>query len=322
MTPAVPQLPGLDPRWSRFVTVPGAGEDPPARWHLLDNTPDLGTEVHGTLLAVHGNPTWSYLWRSLLPAAADAGWRVVAVDQLGMGWSQRDGRMRRLADRVADLGALTDALGLSGPVVTVGHDWGGVVSLGWAVEHPDLLAGVVLTNTAVHHDDASAIPALLRLAGHPSVHGWATNATRTFLRATLALARPPLPPEVRAAYLAPYAEDRDAVAEFVADIPAHPGHPSRPALDAIAAGTARLDVPALVLWGPRDPVFQGRYLEDLLRRLPHADVHRFEEAGHLLPEDADVAGTVVRWLRTRLAPAEGPVRAESPLRAESSVPAE
>src|SRR5690606_23261984 len=132
------------------------------------------------------------------------------------------------------------------------------------------------------------------------------------------IARPPLPREVRAAYLAPYAEDRDAVAEFVADIPAHPGHPSRPALDAIAAGTARLDVPALVLWGPRDPVFQGRYLEDLLRRLPHADVHRFEEAGHLLPEDADVAGTVVRWLRTRLAPAEGPVRAESPLRAESS----
>ncbi|WP_324653466.1 alpha/beta fold hydrolase [Georgenia sp. H159] len=296
--PALPDLPGLDPRWSRYVTVPGTGEDPPVTWHLLDNAPDV-PDARGTLLAVHGNPTWSYLWRSLLPAAVEAGWRVVAVDQLGMGYSQRDGRFRRLAERVADLGALTDELGLTGPVVTVGHDWGGVVSLGWAVEHPGLLAGVVLTNTAVHHDDGGAIPALLRLAGHPSVHGWATNGTRTFLRATLALAHPPLSREVRAAYLAPYDEDRRAVAEFVADIPAEPDHPSRPTLEAIADGVTRLTVPALVLWGPRDPVFQGRYLEDLLRRLPHADVHRFEGAGHLLPEDVDVAGTVVRWLHTR-----------------------
>src|SRR5690606_38344416 len=151
----------------------------------------------------------------------------------------------------------------------------------------------------------------------------------------LALAHPPLSREVRAAYLAPYDEDRRAVADFVADIPADPSHPSRPALDAIADGLARLDVPALVpggprdpvflrrhaegrlrrlpraavpdgvarvevpalvLWGPRDPVFQRRYLEDLLRRLPHADVHRFEGAGHLLAEDVDVAGTVTRWL--------------------------
>ncbi|PYF99190.1 Acyl-CoA synthetase (AMP-forming)/AMP-acid ligase II [Georgenia satyanarayanai] len=317
----LPDLPGLDRRWSRRVTVPGTGEDPPVTWHLLDNAPDLTGEVRGTLLAVHGNPTWSYLWRSLLPAAAAAGWRVVAVDQLGMGFSQRDGRFRRLADRVAELGDLTDHLGLTGPVVTVGHDWGGVVSLGWAVQHPELLAGVVVTNTAVHHDDDSQIPALLRLAGNPSVHGWATSGTRTFLRATLALAHPPLSREVRAAYLAPYDEDRRAVADFVADIPADPGHPSRPALDAVAAGVARLEVPALVLWGPRDPVFQRRYLEDLLRRLPHADVHRFEGAGHLLAEDVDVAGTIIRWLRSTF-PAESALPAESAPPAESALPAD
>ncbi|WP_413450406.1 alpha/beta fold hydrolase [Georgenia phoenicis] len=320
--PDLPELPGLDRRWSRRVTVPGAGQDPPVTWHLLDNAPDLTGEARGTLLAVHGNPTWSYLWRSLLPAAAAAGWRVVAVDQLGMGFSQRDGRFRRLADRVAELGALTDALGLTGPVVTVGHDWGGVVSLGWAVGHPELLAGVVVTNTAVHHDDDSEIPALLRLAGNPSVHGWATSGTRTFLRATLALANPPLSREVRAAYHAPYAEDRSAVADFVADIPADPSHPSRPALDAIADGVARLEVPALVLWGPRDPVFQRRYLDDILRRLPHADVHRFEGAGHLLAEDVDVAGTVVRWLDARFPtplPADSTVTADSTLTADCGV---
>ena len=310
-----PTAPGLDPRWSRRVTVPADGANPPVDWHLLDNAPDLTGPARGTLLAVHGNPTWSYLWRSLLPAAAGAGWRVVAVDQLGMGYSQRDGRLRRLADRVGELGALTDALELSGPVVTVGHDWGGVVSLGWAVAHPELLAGVVLTNTAVHHDGDSAIPALLRLAGHPSVHGWATSATRTFLRATLALAQRPLAPEVRAAYLAPYAQERQAVADFVADIPASPGHPSHPALTAIAEGTARLDVPALVLWGPRDPVFQGRYLHDLLTRLPHADVHRFEGAGHLLAEDVDIAAPITRWLVTTFpagTPGPAPAAASAP----------
>src|SRR5699024_7971351 len=90
----------------------------------------------------------------------------------------------------------------------------------------------------------------------------------------------------------------------VADIPADPGHPSHGTLHAIAADVAGLQVPALILWGPRDPVFAERYLRDLRTRLPHADAHRFEGAGHLLPEDADVAATVVRWLNQRF-PAAG-----------------
>ncbi|MEE6288281.1 alpha/beta fold hydrolase [Georgenia sunbinii] len=319
----VPPLPGLDPRWSRRVVVPGAGVDPPAVWHVLDNADDVVGTPRGTLLAVHGNPTWSYLWRTLLAAGAEAGWRVVAVDQLGMGYSMRDGRLRRLADRVDELGALTDVLDLPGPVVTVGHDWGGVVSLGWAVAHPEQLGGVVLTNTAIHHDGGSAIPALLRLAGNPALHGWATSRTTTFLRATLALARPALAPEVREGYLAPYAEsvDRDAIADFVADIPATPDHPSHETLAAIAEGVRALDVPALLMWGPQDPVFQGRYFEDLLTRLPHADVHRFEQAGHLLPEDADVARTITAWLDTTL-PADSGVVPDSGIVSESGIPAD
>ena len=102
----------------------------------------------GVLLCVHGNPTWSYLWRRLL-ASAPPGWRVVAPDQLGMGWSERLTSPRTLPQRVADLGDLTSALGITGPVVTVGHDWGGIISLGWALAHRDQLRGVVLTNTAI-----------------------------------------------------------------------------------------------------------------------------------------------------------------------------
>src|SRR5215212_5536875 len=104
-----PGLPGLDPAWSRLVTD-ARGHT----WHVL------------------GNPTWSYLWRRFI-AAAPPGWRVVAVDQLGMGFSDRLPAPRTLAERVGDLDAVLAALDVTGPVVVAGHDWGGAVGLGWAV---------------------------------------------------------------------------------------------------------------------------------------------------------------------------------------------
>ncbi|MBT2501755.1 alpha/beta fold hydrolase [Curtobacterium sp. ISL-83] len=312
-----PPLPGLDPAWSRLVTVPGVSDQPggaahPTRtWHLLDTAgslAELGVEPVGTILCVHGNPTWSYLWRSVaarsLEVARDGGpvWRVVAVDQLDMGFSERTGIERGLPQRVADLGALTDELGLTGPVVTLGHDWGGVVSLGWAVDHPDLVVAVATCNTAVHQPDDAPIPAPLRLALRPGLLGRVTVLTPAFLETTLAIAHPKLERPVADAFRAPYrgAARRGGIGGFVADIPVGASHPSAPELDRIAAGVAALDVPALLLWGPRDPVFLERYLDDLSERLPQADVHRFEGAGHLLPEDADVAGAVFEWLGDRL----------------------
>lgn len=311
-----PPLPGLDPAWSRLVTVPavslpGGASRPERTWHLLDTAAVLeerGLRPVGTLLCVHGNPTWSYLWRSVvarsLEVAAAGGpvWRVVAVDQLGMGFSERTGQDHLLADRVAELGDLTDVLGLAGPVVTLGHDWGGVVSLGWAVDHPDLVVAVTTCNTAVHQPDDAPIPAPLRLALRPQLLGRATVVTPAFLETTLAIAHPRLDRATADAYRAPYrgAARRGGVGGFVADIPVDAAHPSAPELDRIAAGVAALDVPALLLWGPRDPVFLERYLDDLAERLPQADVHRFEGAGHLLPDDADVAGTVLDWLGDHL----------------------
>jgi acyl-CoA synthetase (AMP-forming)/AMP-acid ligase II/pimeloyl-ACP methyl ester carboxylesterase len=292
--PGPPPLPGLDPTWSRSVAVVD-GTGAKHTWHVLDNgVPD----PVGTLLCVHGNPTWSYLWRRLL-AAAPPGWRVVAPDQLGMGFSDRLPAPRSLRQRVADLGDLTAALGITGPVVTVGHDWGGVISLGWALEHRRDLRGIVLANTAVAMPEGDLGPALIRMAHAPGVRAAVTVGTPVFVRATTALSRPALPAGVRRAFAAPYRtpERRRAVGDFVADIPFAPGHPSRPVQEAIAEGIRTLDVPALLLWGPRDPVFGERYLTDLRGRLPQARLHRYEGASHLLPEDApQYAEAVAQWV--------------------------
>lgn len=316
-------LPGVDPSWSRTVTVASTAPVEPVpgrrrRWHLLDNEASLeaaGLSPRGTVLAVHGNPTWSYLWRAVLAAGLDPAnpWRVVAVDQLDMGFSERTGLFRRLDDRVRDLADLTAELGLdtsTAPVVTLAHDWGGLISSGWALEHPDVHRATILTNTALHHDSDERIPAALSLALAPAVHGLLTERTTGFLDVALTLTDMPLPGDVRAAYKAPYgtAARRGAIRNFVADIPAAPDHPSHAGYERIAAGTAAREVPALLLWGTGDPVFQERYLQDLVRRMPQADVHRYPGAQHLLPEARDVAAPVMAWLADRFGP--GPTRRE------------
>jgi acyl-coenzyme A synthetase/AMP-(fatty) acid ligase/alpha-beta hydrolase superfamily lysophospholipase len=287
-------LPGLEPEWSRLVTTP-ALDDAGRTWHILDN----GVENPSvTLLCVHGNPTWSYLWRDVVANAPDDV-RVIAVDQLDMGFSERTGTVRRLAQRVADLKALTDELALSGPVVTVAHDWGGPISLGWALAHQDQLAGVVLMNTAVYQPEGSRAPTLIRMVRLPGILNVVCEMTPSFVRGTMALSRPRPSKAVRRAYEAPYltAERRSAIAEFVEDIPLSSDHPSDAALAEIAAGLEQLvDVPSLLLWGPSDPVFSDLYLHDLEERLPNARTHRFVGSSHLVPEDAEVAGAVFEWL--------------------------
>ncbi|WP_245934585.1 alpha/beta fold hydrolase [Arthrobacter psychrolactophilus] len=307
--------PGVQAHWQRALSVPSTSAVDPAgtsrQWHYLDNESDVaatGMDPVGTLLCVHGNPTWSYLWRTLLAEAtspetlaAGGPWRVIAVDQLDMGFSERTDTFRRLEDRINDLSDFTDALALSGPVVSVGHDWGGLISLGWATRHREQLAAVVLTNTAVHPAGFSLPPAL-KLALHPAVHKWGTTTSTAFLRITHGLGQPSLAEDVRDAFMAPYktVARRAGVGNFVADIPFATDHPSRPTLDAVSDDIRTLGVPALMFWGPKDPVFSDRYLRDLLTRLPQADVHRFEGASHLVQEDRDIATPTFAWLTQKV----------------------
>lgn len=289
-----PGLVGLDPQWSRLVTT-SESSGVSRTWHVLDNQIEDPT---ATLLCVHGNPTWSYLWRDLV-AQAPPGVRVIAVDQLNMGFSERTGTIRRLEQRIEDLSAVTDELGVQGPVITVAHDWGGPISLGWALRHRSQVAGFVLMNTAVHQPAESLAPRLIRMVRSRWILRLACVATPIFLRGALMLARPRLARPIRLAYQAPYrrADRRSAIGEFVEDIPLSETHPSKRSLEAVAAGLAQLaDVPALLLWGASDPIFSDRYLSDLASRLPRSEIHRFSDAGHMISEDKDAAAAVYAWV--------------------------
>lgn len=340
---------GVNPRYSHLLEVPTsapieqrAQQAGARRWHYLDNLPVLveqGLEPIGTILCVHGNPTWSYLWRTVLDAGVNerAPWRVVAVDQIDMGYSERthldlEGERRSLTDRIADLGDFTKALGLDEtdkPVVTLAHDWGGLVSFGWALEHREILSGVMLTNTAVYHDGIENIPAALRLA--LGVHEWGTHDSTAFIDVTLGLAQnegrlpapgsagagaldgalpqpvgkqpkrlypSPLNEAIYRTYRAPYAHSawREGVRNFVGDIPTGADVPSYAPMQRIAEQIRGLDVPAFFQWGTKDPVFQRRYLFDLMERMPQAKVHRYEKASHLVIEDYDIASPMISWL--------------------------
>src|SRR5699024_4814662 len=165
-----PQLPEWDPAWSRIVEAQSS--DGTHAFHVLDTLPTLraaGLEPEGTIVALHGNPTWSYLWRRLARETVDAArsggrvWRLIAPDHLEMGFSAR------LAHAAVTSATTTgtEATGPKHPIVTIGHDWGGVLSLGWAARNTDIVDAAISLNTAVHQPEDAPVPAPLRatLAG-------------------------------------------------------------------------------------------------------------------------------------------------------------
>lgn len=275
--------------------------------HVLDT--GAGAETELTLVCVHGNPTWSYLWRNFL-AQAPSNVRVIALDHLGMGYSERLDSDRVLDQRVDDLTRLIDVLGITTPIMSLAHDWGGPIALGWVEREiasgDHEIAGVILLNTAVHQPKEFKNPAIIRIARARGLLAPVTEYTQGFVLGTRALSGSKMSREVAAGFRAPYRkrDSRKAIHGFVSDIPFEEDHVSRAALDQIALTLNLLSqVPVLMCWGPNDPVFSDIYLRDLKSRIPHAEVHRYEGASHLVSEDAPaLVSDVFSWIASPRGP--------------------
>ena len=262
------------------------------------------------VLLVHGNPTWSFYWRSLLQALPPLGLRAIAPDHIGMGRSDKPSAAdypHTLARRVADLGEFVDGLGLDEPVSLVVHDWGGAIALSWAVDHVEQVDKIVMLNTgAFPLPAAKGVPWQLAMARVPVVGPFAVTRLNAFSLGAMVMGtgRRVLPREARQGLLAPYdrPEHRVAVSQFVLDIPTRPSDPAHPVLARTEERLPLLrDRPALVCWGMQDPVFDGVVLDHLVELLPQAEVHRFADAGHFVLEDA--AERIVPLASRFLAPA-------------------
>ena len=289
MVKDVRQLPGIDPSWVRTYNVQRNGRV--ETFSVLESTP---ASSRGTIVCVHGNPTWSYLWRHLVKELGTE-WRVIAIDQLGMGFSSRPTGARTLATRIDDLDALLAAAGVNEKVTLIAHDWGGPVSLGWATKNPNRVERLVLFNTGTQIP-TTGVPGLIRVSNTPVLRNAICANTKAFVVGAV-WPTGGIPRDIRAAYYAPYntTARRRAIADFVADIPTSDSHVTAPELHQLAARAHGLKVPTLLMWGTRDFVFHTGVLADMQKTFPHAHTITLD-TGHLSPEHPDAARLVHEWL--------------------------
>jgi haloalkane dehalogenase len=267
------------------------------RMHVLEWGPPDGKPV----LLVHGNPTWSFLWRKVVDEllAQRQPLRLVCPDLVGLGFSSKpEARAHSIDQHAAWLGAAIDQL-IPGPLVVAAQDWGGPISMYAMWRRREQLRGVVLGNTAVSPPAPNFKASLFhRLAQTPIVSDvlfrglgfplgvlHTSQGDRSTIRGDVAKAyRFPLRRrEDRAAPL--------ALARMVPDSPQQ--HPSLPALQVTHDFFASIDVPIHLVWGTKDPIL-GRVINHLERVRPDATITR-TEAGHFLQEEVprELAAAIV-----------------------------
>lgn len=266
--------------------------------HFVDHGPRRARPV----LLLHGNPTWSFLWRKVIARLPEL--RCVAPDLLGLGLSDT---LPRVADHTVErhaaaVGELVAALDLTG-VVLVGQDWGGPIGAVAAAGAPERYAGLVLANTAVVLPPRLRGTAFHRFARRPVVSdlvfrllGFPQNALGKVqgdpksIRGTTARAyRRPLGGWRRR--VAPL-----AMARMVPDGEQHPSVPALRRGEAWATGFAG---PVALVWGERDPIL-GRTLARHREAFPDAPVTA-TAAGHFLQEEVpDELAAAIRGVVERL----------------------
>jgi haloalkane dehalogenase len=276
-------LPGY-PFAPRYAEVPrGDGTDATLRMHVVDEGPADAAE---TILLLHGEPSWSYLYRTMIPVLVAEGHRCVAPDLVGFGRSDKptqrtDYTYARHVDWLRSL--LFDQLDLRG-VTLVCQDWGGLLGLRLVGEHEDRFARVVAANTFLPTGDSNPGDAFLawqrfsqeapELPVGSIVNGGCTTD---------------LAPEVIAAYDAPFPDEsfKEGARQFPVLVPTSPDDPAAPANRAAWQTLAAFTKPFLCAFSDSDPITRGAD-RALLERIPgtkgqpHTTI---EGGGHFLQED-------------------------------------
>ena len=267
----------------RFANLPGFPFEP----HYLEQD---GLRMHYVdegagppVLLLHGEPTWSYLYRKIIPELTPAA-RAIAPDYFGFGRSDKPLRREDYgyAFHAGSIARLVEELDLRDLTVVV-QDWGGPIGLRLAVEQPDRVARLVIMNTGIG-------------GGRPPSEEWLRF--RDWLRRLGSEVIPgrllqlsavqPLSAEVEEAYNAPWPvpESKAGILAFPDLVPISPDHPDLPAHLAVREQLARWEKPALVLFSDSDPIFSPRDAERIAAHIPGAlEPEIVAGAGHFLQED-------------------------------------
>jgi haloalkane dehalogenase len=290
----------------RFADLPGYGFAP----HYVDVTSDDGASVRmhyidegpadgHIVLLLHGEPSWSFLYRKMIPILVDSGLRAVAPDLIGFGRSDKpaDRSQYTYARHVAWTWSWIEQLAHK-DITLFGQDWGGLIGLRLAAEHPDHFARIVASNTFLPTGDQPLGEAFHRWRDFSqSVEefpiGWSVE------RGCVTK----LEPEVVAAYDAPFPDEsyKEGPRAFPMLVPATPDDPAAPANRAAWEVLSKWDKPVLTAFGDSDPVTKGA--EALLQAIvPGAAGQNhviLEGGGHFIQEDKgqDLGRIVVEFIR-------------------------
>jgi haloalkane dehalogenase len=285
----------------RFASLPGHPFAPHytqvdgLRVHYVDE----GRRGAPVVLLLHGEPSWSYLYRKMVPILVDAGLRAVAPDLVGFGRSDKPARREEYSYQrhVEWLKGFLDAVALR-DITLVCQDWGGLLGLRLVAEHPGRFARVVAANTFLPTGIAPPSAAFLAWRKYsqetPRFHAGG------IVRGGCAT---PLPPEVVAAYDAPFPDDRylAGARQFPILVPISPDDPAAAANCAAWAELERFEKPFLTAFSDLDPITRGLEAE-LQARIPgsRGQLHvTIKGGGHFLQEDCgeDLAREVVAFLK-------------------------
>jgi len=258
-----------------------SGDGDTLRVHFVDEGPSDGEVV----LLLHGEPTWSYLYRRMIPILVDAGLRAVALDLVGFGRSDKPARRGDYSYQahVDWTWAAVEAIGLDA-ITLVCQDWGGLIGLRLVGEHPERFARVVAANTSLPTGDTPPGDAFLAWQQFSqTVEDFDVGAIVTMGCVTAPA------PDVVAAYDAPFPDDsfKEGARQFPLLVPTSPDDPAAPANRAAWASLQRFDRPFLCAFSDSDPITRGadrKLREDIpgAAGQPHTTI---AGGGHFLQED-------------------------------------